>query len=375
MKIQKAVLICLLSGSLGVFAHAQAPDLSLPPLPSLDSPAGLDAPSLTHTTEASNAPTETAVELPALSPPQSTSNSNSVTERASASTIDALLPPVAMKAPPPPPADSPAPQTTTAAAPLTPATIEQNIGTIGAIAPNSDTKTSGASSSTTPAATASLPNLPSLPISPDGTMAEEAPPAPPSLTEEAAAKGIKPPELVLPPMPEATAQALLTGQPLSNADEIAPEDPDANKKKPKQTMRNLPKLEPVIVPIKNAYNYQRQMLPPSIYKREYNPENRHLPKATTRQDYDRNLFLAVASNNVNATRAFLEMGKDVNLKNAAGEPLLVVAVRYGALDTMRLLLARGANPRVSTNNGVTPLQLAEASGQNVMVAVLRSRGA
>jgi len=41
---------------------------------------------------------------------------------------------------------------------------------------------------------------------------------------------------------------------------------------------------------------------------------------------------------------FWEMGKDVNLKNAAGEPLLVVAVRYGALDTMRLLLARGANP-------------------------------
>jgi len=55
-------------------------------------------------------------------------------------------------------------------------------------------------------------------------------------------------------------------------------------------MRNLPKLEPVIVPIKNAYNYQRQTLPPSIYKREYSPENRHLPKATTREDYDRTIF-------------------------------------------------------------------------------------
>jgi len=46
MKIQKAVLICLLSGSSGVLAHAQTPDLSLPPLPSLDAPTGSDAPSL-----------------------------------------------------------------------------------------------------------------------------------------------------------------------------------------------------------------------------------------------------------------------------------------------------------------------------------------
>jgi Ankyrin repeats (3 copies) len=367
MKIQKAVLICFLSGSLGVLAQAQTPDLSLPPLPGLDVPAlnakvGESDASSTNTAPSIDQSALPPVDLPAAAPK---TDSAAVTGRVPASALDALLPPVAVKAPSTPPADSPE---------QTPPVSDRKEESIGA-APQLAESLDVVKSSATSTPVLALPSLPSLPASQDGKSAEDVLPVPPSLAEEAAAKGVKPPKLDLPPMPEATAQALLTGQPLGKADEISPETPELKKKKPKQTMRNLPKLQPVIVPLRNAYNYQRQILPPSLYKREYSPENRHLPKATTREDYDRNLFLAVAANNVNATRAFLEMGKDVNLRNASGEPLLVVAVRYGALDTMRLLLARGADPRVSASNGVTPLQLAESSGQNVMVAVLRSRGA
>jgi ankyrin repeat protein len=62
----------------------------------------------------------------------------------------------------------------------------------------------------------------------------------------------------------------------------------------------------------------------------------------TRQDYERELFQTVATNNLNGTRALLNAGTDINAKNHYGETPLQVARRAGAVDTANLLMARGA---------------------------------
>lgn len=327
-------------------AHAQTPDLSLPALPDIG--AGLDLP-------ATPAAADTIPVTPASNPPKDTTSATpagTVGTRASADAIDDLMPPVASKP-----------------APAAPASTEPAIAATEAPT-NTDTPAALPAVADAPKAQPSLPPLPDSALAGD----IDTPLQPPSLAEEAAAKGIKPPALALPPMPEATAQALLSGQPLGIEDEEEPETPLVVVKR-KPTVRDLPRLRPTITPLRHTFNYQRQMLPPSIYKRDYSPENRHLPKATTREDYDRHLFGAVAANNVNATRAFLNMGKNVNLVNANGETLLMTAIRYGAVDTARLLLARGADPRASGSGGMTPLQLAQSSGQYTLVEVLLARGA
>lgn len=365
MKIQNIIAVMMLvMGATSLQARAQTPELSLPPLPEV---GGLDMPVIPPAADASAAPVaatpaaNTSPASPATTTPAA-SGSTSLAARASADAIDDLLPPAATSKP-----------GTTDISATAADTAPNN-------QPNGETNiVSAQQSDPAPAApekTADAPSAPVLPAIP--TEVEDAPKKPPSLAEEAAAKGVVPPPLQLPPMPEATAQALLSGQPLGPDDE---DEGDEEAELPpvkvvrKPTVRDLPPLKKSFAPIRHSYNYKRTMLPPSIYKREYSAENRHLPKATTREDYDRHLFGAVAANDINAARAFLNMGKSVNLTNANGETLLMTAVRYGAVDTARLLLARGANPKLAGSNGVTALQLAEMSGQQTMAQVLRARGA
>ncbi|MEJ0009069.1 MAG: hypothetical protein WDN72_00065 [Alphaproteobacteria bacterium] len=56
------------------------------------------------------------------------------------------------------------------------------------------------------------------------------------------------------------------------------------------------------------FNYARQVLPPTIYRRQYDEDNRHLPPAVYGADYDRALMVAVAANDINGTRALLDAG-------------------------------------------------------------------
>jgi ankyrin repeat protein len=101
-------------------------------------------------------------------------------------------------------------------------------------------------------------------------------------------------------------------------------------------------LKPVSTAWNNNFNYRRALLPSSIYAPAYNMDNRHLPVRVTRQDYERELFQTVATNNLNGTRALLNAGTDINAKNHYGETPLQVARRAGAVDTANLLMARGA---------------------------------
>ncbi|PZP84490.1 MAG: hypothetical protein DI582_08625 [Azospirillum brasilense] len=102
-------------------------------------------------------------------------------------------------------------------------------------------------------------------------------------------------------------------------------------------------LAPAIRPVKTNFNFRRQILPNEIYRSSYTPDNRHLPTARTREYYVQLLIGSVARNDLNGTRALLNTGISVNTTDGSGASLLSIARQYGARDTERLLIARGAN--------------------------------
>lgn|GEM_PF-2875433 len=93
----------------------------------------------------------------------------------------------------------------------------------------------------------------------------------------------------------------------------------------------------------DQFNYRNQRLPLKIYKKVYEPENSHLPKAQFETDYDAYTFAAAANNDLYTLRAMINSGRSVNMVNSFGESLLTVASRNNAHDTVRYLLAKGVS--------------------------------
>lgn len=187
---------------------------------------------------------------------------------------------------------------------------------------------------------------------------------------------------MVPPAPEATADATATDTTTAGQDEVArapmtlapataslpgfglpvPGSPtpqtdepaiaaattlaeiDVDAEVPEKPIRTWEtRLAPSIIPTKTRFNYRRQVLPDAIYRTHYSRENAHLPTSVSREYYVQLLFNRVAANDVNATRALLNRGIAVNITDTSGMTALDVARRYGASDTARLLRARGAS--------------------------------
>jgi len=127
--------------------------------------------------------------------------------------------------------------------------------------------------------------------------------------------------------------------------------------------------------IKEQKNYKTQIFPSKIYKKRYNPRNRHLPKARTIQDFDRYIFSASASDNINGLRALLDEGINPNTKNASGNTPLMAAALTGSLNTARLLLIKGAGVNIQNDLGLTALHIAASKGGNRVVKTLINAGA
>lgn len=95
-------------------------------------------------------------------------------------------------------------------------------------------------------------------------------------------------------------------------------------------------------PLQRRFNYKVQHLSPLLYRKQYSPQNRHLPVAQTRADYTLATFKAAATNNLNGLRAMLEYGgQSLDMRTPNGETLADVAARHGAQTTLRYLMARG----------------------------------
>lgn len=163
--------------------------------------------------------------------------------------------------------------------------------------------------------------------------------------------------------------------------------PPAQSETPKQEEETQAALPPLPVedepkkkvvrraPPKPAYNYKSQILPPSIYKKEYSTLNRHLPKAVAKEDLLAKMTIVIARGDLNAVKALRDFGVPIQGVLPSGDTALTLATRYQQPRVMQWLLSQGVAANDTDVNGYSPLHYAAYAGSSEMVDMLLSYGA
>jgi ankyrin repeat protein len=90
---------------------------------------------------------------------------------------------------------------------------------------------------------------------------------------------------------------------------------------------------------------------------------------------ERPLMVAAERGDLDLVQALLARGADVNAKDINISTALIRAVQRGRVDVVNLLLAQGADPETLSYGNQTPLRLAARDGQSAVVEALLDRGA
>jgi ankyrin repeat protein len=95
-------------------------------------------------------------------------------------------------------------------------------------------------------------------------------------------------------------------------------------------------------------------------------------------DQETNVFLLMAASHrgsLETVRVLVNKGADVNFQNNAGQTALYTAAMKGANDVVRFLLDSGANVNIQSNNGNTPMHAAAAYRHIDTIEILWVAGA
>lgn len=104
----------------------------------------------------------------------------------------------------------------------------------------------------------------------------------------------------------------------------------------------------------------------SIYKRQYDSLNEHLPTTVFIDDYSKQFFYCIKKNNLPCLRGVISKLEKIGLttqeilrfRNKLGDTPLIYAVKQGEIDIVRFLLLQGADLRVVNNNFQSPIDIA-----------------
>lgn len=70
------------------------------------------------------------------------------------------------------------------------------------------------------------------------------------------------------------------------------------------------------------------------------------------------IFYAAMANDLGAARYYVEAGQPVDIKDKFGRTPLMLAAERGSVEVIRLLLKAGADPSVTTKEGLTAASFA-----------------
>lgn len=104
----------------------------------------------------------------------------------------------------------------------------------------------------------------------------------------------------------------------------------------------------------------------SIYKRQYDSLNEHLPTTVFIDDYSKQFFYCIKKNNLTCLRGVISKLEKIGLtiqeilrfRNKLGDTPLIYSVKQGEVDIVRFLLLQGADLRVVNNNFQSPIDIA-----------------
>lgn len=126
---------------------------------------------------------------------------------------------------------------------------------------------------------------------------------------------------------------------------------------------------------REVYDYRTTVLPSSISKKQYDPENQHLPKVFYQDEYTKLLFIAAAKDDIGGVKALLMRGADINAQDSQKSYTpLMYAVANNKLQTARYLIARGADLDIGTYEGQNALHIACKYNHSEMVKLLITAG-
>lgn len=116
----------------------------------------------------------------------------------------------------------------------------------------------------------------------------------------------------------------------------------------------------------------------SIYKREYDTLNEHLPRTVFVNDYSKQLFYCIKKNNLLCLRGVIakleKLGlttkKILELRNKLGDTLLIYAVKQAHLDVVRFLLLQGADLKAVNYAFKSPIDIATEKRQIAIINVI-----
>ncbi len=116
----------------------------------------------------------------------------------------------------------------------------------------------------------------------------------------------------------------------------------------------------------------------SIYKRQYDSLNEHLPTTVFIDDYSKQFFYCIKKNNLSCLRGIISKLEKIGLttqeilrfRNKLGDTPLIYSVKQGEVDIVRFLLLQGADLRVVNNNFQSPIDIAIEKKQiNIINAI------
>ncbi len=128
-------------------------------------------------------------------------------------------------------------------------------------------------------------------------------------------------------------------------------------------------------PAKPPFQFKSVILPSTIYKKQYDRDNEHLPIAQHRDDMDRAAFIAAERGDIATLRALKRLGTDMQQYSKAGEPSIVAAARYGQYTMVEWLLTHGAEPDAMNQKGLAAIHFAAYRNDANMIALLIEFGA
>ncbi len=116
----------------------------------------------------------------------------------------------------------------------------------------------------------------------------------------------------------------------------------------------------------------------SIYKRQYDSLNEHLPTTVFIDDYSKQFFYCIKKNNLPCLRGIISKLEKIGLttqeilrfRNKLGDTPLIYSVKQGEVDIVRFLLLQGADLRGVNNNFQSPIDIAIEKKQiNIINAI------
>lgn len=122
----------------------------------------------------------------------------------------------------------------------------------------------------------------------------------------------------------------------------------------------------------NKHHYYKISYPPNtIYKRNYNKLNKHLPKKIYLEDYKNLIFKIIEKDKINVLNTLISIVGSTEIRNNNGDTPLIYAIKKNKINSIRYLIMKGSNIDAKDNKGNTAFLIALQNKRNDIINIIK----